>query len=51
MIKIHTERAPLPKAVDIDEGGDVALFLVSSLSRGITGEVIYVDGGYQIMGM
>jgi enoyl-[acyl-carrier protein] reductase I len=51
MIKIHTERAPLRKAVDIDEVGDAALFLVSSLSRGITGEVLYVDGGYNILGV
>jgi enoyl-[acyl-carrier protein] reductase I len=51
MIKLHTDRAPLRKAVDIDEVGDVALFLVSALSRGITGEVIYVDGGYHILGV
>jgi enoyl-[acyl-carrier protein] reductase I len=51
MIKGHTERAPLRKAVDLDEVGDAALFLVSSLSRGITGEVIYVDGGYHILGV
>jgi enoyl-[acyl-carrier protein] reductase I len=51
MIKLHAERAPLRKAVDIDEVGDAALFLVSPLSRGITGEVIYVDGGYHILGV
>jgi len=51
MIKLHEERAPLRKRVDIDEVGDAALFLVSSLSRGITGEVIYVDGGYHILGV
>src|SRR5437016_8426358 len=51
MIKYHTERAPLRKAVDIDEVGDVALFHVSSMSRGITGEVVYVDGGYNILGV
>jgi len=34
-----------------DEVGDTVLFLHSSLSRGITGEVIYVDGGYHIVGM
>jgi enoyl-[acyl-carrier protein] reductase I len=51
MIKLHSERAPLRKAVGIDEVGDVALFLVSSLSRGVTGEVIYVDGGYNILGV
>lgn len=51
MIKLHSEKAPLRKAVDIDEVGDVGLFLVSPLSRGITGEVIYVDGGYHILGV
>jgi enoyl-[acyl-carrier protein] reductase I len=51
MIKLHAERAPLRKAVDLDEVGDVALFLLSSLSRGVTGEVIYVDGGYHILGV
>jgi enoyl-[acyl-carrier protein] reductase I len=51
MIKLHTERAPLRKAVDIDEVGDAALFLMSPLSRGISGEVIYVDGGYHILGV
>ena len=51
MIKLHAERAPLRKAVDIDEVGDAALFLLSPLSRGITGEIIYVDGGYHILGV
>ncbi len=51
MIKLHAERAPLRKAVDIDEVGDAALFLISPLSRGITGEVIYVDGGYHVLGV
>jgi len=51
MIKLHTEKTPLRKQVEIDEVGDAALFLVSSLSRGISGEVIYVDGGYHIMGV
>ena len=51
MIKLHTEKAPLRRAVDIDEVGDVGLFLVSNLSRGVTGEVIYVDGGYHILGV
>jgi enoyl-[acyl-carrier protein] reductase I len=51
MIKLHTERAPLRKAVDIDEVGDAGMFLVSPLSRGITGEVIYVDGGYHVLGV
>jgi len=51
MIRLHAERAPLRKAVDLEEVGDTALFLVSSMSRGITGEVIYVDGGYHILGV
>src|SRR6186713_2112773 len=51
MIKLHAERAPLRKAVELDEVGDAALFLLSSMSRGITGEVIYVDGGYHILGV
>jgi len=51
MIKLHAERAPLRKAVDLDEVGDAALFLVSPMSRGITGEVLFVDGGYNILGV
>jgi enoyl-[acyl-carrier protein] reductase I len=51
MIKLQTERAPLRKSVDIDEVGDAALFLLSPMSRGISGEVIYVDGGYHILGV
>lgn len=51
MIKLHSERAPLRKQVDIDEVGDAAMFLVSPLSRGISGEIIYVDGGYHILGV
>ena len=49
LIKHHAEHAPLRKAVDIDEVGDAALFLLSPWSRGITGEVIFVDGGYHIL--
>jgi len=51
MIKLHGERAPLRKPVDIEEIGDGVLFLLSPLSRGISGEVIYVHGGYHIWGM
>ena len=51
MIRLHTERAPLRKPVETSEIGDTALFLVSPLSRGVTGEVLYVDGGYNILGV
>jgi enoyl-[acyl-carrier protein] reductase I len=46
----HREVAPLRKATEQAEVGDTALFLLSSMGRGITGEVIYVDGGYHILG-
>lgn len=51
MVDIHKEFAPLRRATEQGEVGDTALFLVSSLGRGITGEVIYVDGGFNILGM
>jgi enoyl-[acyl-carrier protein] reductase I len=50
MVEHHKECAPLRRATEQGEVGDTALFLVSSLGRGITGEVIYVDGGYHILG-
>ena len=46
----HREFAPLRRATEQGEVGDTALFLVSPLGRGITGEVIYVDGRYHILG-
>ena len=51
MLKHHAERAPLQRNVDAAEVGNTAVFLCSSLSSGITGEVIYVDCGYNIMGI
>lgn len=45
------EKAPLRRATDAAEVGDTAFFLISDLSRGITGEVIHVDSGYHILGM
>src|SRR5512143_1958174 len=51
MLEYHREHAPLRKNTEQAEVGDVALFLVSNLSRGVTGEVIHVDGGFHVMGM
>ncbi|HEY7514921.1 MAG TPA: enoyl-ACP reductase [Vicinamibacteria bacterium] len=51
MLEYHRTHAPLRKNTEQEEVGDVALFLVSSLSRGITGEVLHVDGGFHVMGM
>jgi enoyl-[acyl-carrier protein] reductase I len=50
MLKSHAERAPLHRNVDQLEVGGAALFLASDLSSAITGETIYVDCGYNIMG-
>lgn len=50
MVEKHRELAPLRRATEQAEVGDTALFLLSALGRGITGEVIYVDGGYHILG-
>lgn len=46
-----TEVAPLRRPTDPAEVADTAVFLASDLSRGVTGNVIYVDSGYQIMGV
>ena len=51
MVKMHAEKAPLRRPTETSEVGDTALFLASALSRGITGEVIYVDGGYNVLGV
>ena len=50
MVDHHRAFAPLRRATEQGEVGDTALFLLSPLGRGITGEVIYVDGGYHILG-
>lgn len=51
MLSVVEERSPLRRGTDVEEVGDTALFLCSHLGRGITGEVIHVDSGYNIMGM
>ena len=51
MIKHVEEKAPLRRTVTQQEVGNTAAFLCSDLSSGITGQVIYVDGGYEVMGM
>ena len=50
MLKSHAERAPLKRNVDVNEVAETAVFLASDAGAGITGEVIYVDCGYNIMG-
>src|SRR5208283_3338688 len=50
MLKSHAERAPLHRNVDQSEVGGTALYLASNLASAVTGEILYVDCGYNIMG-
>jgi enoyl-[acyl-carrier protein] reductase I len=50
MLKSHADRAPLHRNVDQLEVGGAALFLASDLASAVTGETLYVDCGYNIMG-
>src|SRR6476620_8665762 len=51
MLKHYQERAPLKRSCEPAELGATGVFLASDGAAGITGQVVYVDGGYQIMGM
>jgi enoyl-[acyl-carrier protein] reductase I len=48
--KYAADKAPLRRNIEASEVGDTAMFLCSPLSRGITGEILYVDAGYNIIG-
>ena len=51
ILDIVKERAPLRRNIEAAEVGDATVFLFSSLSRGITGEVLHVDAGFHCTGM
>jgi enoyl-[acyl-carrier protein] reductase I len=51
ILRWNEYNAPLGRNVTIDEVGDTAMYLLSDLSRGVTGEVHHVDAGYHIVGM
>ena len=51
MLKGHAERAPLRRNVEVGEVAGAALYLASDLSSGVTGEITYVDAGYNVMGL
>jgi len=51
MLKHYEEHAPLKRSCSTEELGQTGIFLASEGSAAITGQVIYVDGGYEIMGM
>ncbi len=51
MLNFQRAHSPLRRTVTIDDVGGAALYLLSSLSAGVTGEVLFVDAGYNIMSM
>lgn len=51
MIDHYGKAAPLGRSVSIEEVGNAASFLCSDLASGITGEILYVDGGFNIVGL
>ncbi len=51
MKRIHAERSPMGRNITTDEVAKTALYLCSDMSSGVTGEVLHVDTGYNIMGL
>ncbi|WP_395664809.1 enoyl-ACP reductase FabI [Methylocella sp.] len=51
ILKWNEYNAPLRRSVTIEEVGESAVFLLSPMARGITGEILHVDAGYHIVGM
>jgi enoyl-[acyl-carrier protein] reductase I len=51
MLKIHAETSPLKRNTTQQDVAGAALYMLSDLSSGVTGEIQYVDSGYNIMGM
>ena len=51
MKRIHAERSPMRRNITVDEVAKTALYLCSDLSSGVTGEVVHVDTGYNVMGI
>lgn len=51
MLKIHEETAPLKRNTTQQDVAGAAIYLLSDLASGVTGEIQYVDSGYNIMGM
>jgi enoyl-[acyl-carrier protein] reductase I len=50
MLAAFAEKAPLKRNVTQEDVGNTGLYLLGPLSSGVTGEVVYVDAGFNIMG-
>jgi enoyl-[acyl-carrier protein] reductase I len=50
ILDVVKEKAPLRRNVDVMEVADAAVFFLSDLSRGVTGEVLFVDSGFHAIG-
>ncbi len=51
VLKLTESRSPLGRNVDVDDVGRTALYLMSDMASGVTGEIVHVDAGYSIMGL
>ena len=51
ILKWNEYNSPLRRTVTIEEVGETAAYLVSDMSRGVTGEILHVDAGYHVVGM
>lgn len=51
ILKWNEYNAPLRRTVTIEEVGDSAVYLLSDMGRGVTGEIMHVDAGYHVVGM
>ncbi len=51
MLEYTPKKAPLKRNIDADEVGKTAVYLLSDLSSGVTGETLYVDAGFNNVGL
>jgi enoyl-[acyl-carrier protein] reductase I len=51
MFNFQKQHSPLRRSLDIDDVGGAALYMLSDLSSGVTGEIHFVDGGYNVISM
>ena len=51
ILKWNEHNSPMRRTVTIDEVGESGAYLLSDMSRGVTGEILHVDSGYHVVGM